>query len=238
LFLNGLVSVFILSGLSLFSLLAGNWFAIYTSALLGVGPLLLAYYVLPLVKQARESKHVERKWKKLRFHPDTFWMTLAKGNRVTPPPPTLGVIIGNLDAKHEIIKVCNPYCGPCSRAHPVLEQVVRSNPDVKIRVIFRASDKDDDPIRHTAQHFLAIQEKLGSEVVKEAMNNWYLMAKKDYDAFARKYPMNGELENQRHKIVLMKAWCDEWKIRAIPTLFIDGYEYPNEYSIKELKYLF
>jgi protein-disulfide isomerase len=60
--------------------------------------------------------------------------------------------------------------------------------------------------------------------------------KKDYNVFADKYVLNGELEKQRDKLNAMKTWCDEVKIEFTPTFFINGYYLPKQYTIEDVKY--
>ena len=74
------------------------------------------------------------------------------------------------------------------------------------------------------------------EMLKQSLDDWYLPDKKDYDLFAAKYPMNGELLQQGTKIEAMGKWCNEMKIKATPTIFINGYQLPDAYSIEDLQY--
>lgn len=109
---------------------------------------------------------------------------------------------------------------------------------VKIRIIFTASGEESDKKTAPVQHLLAIQEKYGLHQVQQALDDWYLADEKNYEKFAKKYPMNGELKNQKDKIIAMRDWCDNMKIRATPTIFINGSELPDTYLISELKNLF
>jgi len=205
---------------------------------LGLFFLLGMYYAIPLLKQARESKSYAKRWKKLHYNPEIFQALLDKSEKNHVSTDGLGIVVGNPNGHNEIIKVCNPYCGPCSKAHPELEQIIKSNSDVKVRVIFTASGEDDDIRTAPVKHLLAIQEKYGMDKVYQALDDWYLADNKDYDAFAKKYPMNGELKQQRDKIIAMREWCDKMKIRATPTIYINGKELPESYSTNELKNFF
>jgi len=69
----------------------------------------------------------------------------------------------------------------------------------------------------------------------ESLDKWYTAEPKDYDAFAKQYPMNGELQNQSQKIALMQQWCEAEKITHTPTIFINGHELPGEYLVDDLK---
>lgn len=211
---------------------------LFILAVMGTGILLLTFHLVPIVKEARDGRNYEHKWKKLRYHPDVFQSLLQKSNPVTVSPEGLGIVIGNPKAQNEIIKVCNPYCGPCSKAHPELEHIVRNNPDVKLRIIFTASGEDSDIRTAPVSHLLAVQEKYGHDKAQQALDDWYLASQKDYEAFATKYPMNGELKQQQDKIYAMRDWCNSMKIRATPTIFINGYELPESYRVVELKNFF
>lgn len=196
--------------------------------------MLLVYFVIPVIKRANDSKEYRSKWMKLCYNPSIFNSLLQNINPVTIDSDDLGILIGDEHASIEIIKVCNPYCWPCAKAHPDLEEIVKKNKDVSVRIIFTSTGDEHDAKTAPVQHLLAIQEKYGRSKVNEALDAWYMSPNKDYITFASKYPMNGELKLQRDKIVAMRKWCDDMKIRANPTVFINGKELPDHYSIKDL----
>ncbi|MDO5968182.1 hypothetical protein Q4Q35_00025 [Flavivirga aquimarina] len=51
----------------------------------------------------------------------------------------------------------------------------------------------------------------------------------------KKYPMDGELEQQNDKIEAMHNWCVAEKITHTPTISINGYELPKEYNVDDLR---
>lgn len=205
---------------------------------MGLASMLLVYFAVPVMKRANDSKEHRMKWVKLRYNPLIFNSLLRNSNAVTIASDDLGILIGNKNASTEIIKVCNPYCGPCAAAHPELEYIIKNNKNVRVRIIFTASGNDEDITTAPVQHLLAIQEKYGIAGVNEALDAWYMSPNKDYEAFASKYPMNGELKQQKDKIAAMYKWCGEMKIRATPTIFINDKELPDHYSVKDLKNFF
>lgn len=148
----------------------------------------------------------------------------------------IGIEIGNPDAENIIIKVCNPYCGPCATAHPVLDEIIHNNKNVKLKLIFTASNDKEDRRGIAARHLLAINEKHDVQQTQQALDDWYLAERKDYEVFAAKYPMNGELKQQEGAIEKMEEWCNEAEIMHTPTLFINGHRLPEKYKIEELKY--
>lgn len=200
--------------------------------------LLSTYYAMPMLKEANESKSYAKRYKKLRYNPEIFQALLDKSAKIHIATDGLGIVVGNPDARNEIVKVCNPYCGPCAKAHPELEQIIRNNGDVKVRIIFTATGEDDDIKTAPVAHLLAIQEKYGKDRAHEALDDWYLAEKKDYESFAKQHPINGELKQQKVKIQAMRDWCNEVKVRVTPTIYVNGAELPDSYRIAELKNFF
>ncbi|MDO8997841.1 MAG: thioredoxin domain-containing protein [Sediminibacterium sp.] len=72
----------------------------------------------------------------------------------------------------------------------------------------------------------------------QALDVWYTAPIKQYEDFAKKYPLEFfEDENLDSGIKTMSDWCNQNKIIATPTVFIDGYKLPKNYSIDELAYI-
>ena len=100
----------------------------------------------------------------------------------------LGITVGNPDATTTIIKVCNPYCGPCAKAHAAIHEILHNNKDVKLKLIFTASNEVTDERGIVARHLLAISKKGNDVQTAKALDDWYLADKKNYPAFAESTP--------------------------------------------------
>jgi len=204
--------------------------------------------LLPALKKTKESQQVNAKLQRLKHNSQIFEALLHKQKQIIESPEGLGITLGNLNAAYKLIKVCNPYCGPCAKAHKPMEDLLHNNPDVQIQVLFTATNNEGDIKTPPVKHLLAIAEHNGEETVKHALDYWYLAEKKDYEVFAAKYPMNGELKLQNTKIEAMKQWCDKVKIDFTPTFFVaipdnEGlsttyYQLPEIYNLTDLKYFF
>jgi hypothetical protein len=72
--------------------------------------------------------------------------------------------------------------------------------------------------------------------VKQALNDWYEQKQKNYEAWAKLYPiaLNG-IEYQ--KMEQQKAWCQLAEVTATPTLLLNGYRLPQLYQLTDLKYM-
>ena len=149
----------------------------------------------------------------------------------------IGIELGDPSAKHRLVAVSNPYCPPCSKAHESLKEIMDEK-DLRLQIIFTGANDPHDSKASPAKHLMAIARKGNEELTKRALDDWYLNEKKDYRAFAEKYKMNGELKKQDAEIQKMDEWCKQAGVSSTPTIFVDGYQLPENYKAEDLKYLF
>ncbi|MBP1617171.1 MAG: thioredoxin protein [Bacteroidetes bacterium] len=224
---------------------AGHFLQIPTSATISAiipvavcfGFVFLAVQLLmPSLQKSKEGKYARQELARLKHNPEVFNALLKKQKRISEPATGLGITLGNSEGKTKLIKVCNPYCGPCATAHPVIEDLLQNNPDLQVQIIFTASGRETDFRNSPVQHLLAIAEKGDETLTKQALDDWYMVDKKDYDQFALKYPMNGELKSQMGKILTMNHWNETERVAYTPTFFVNDYQLPEIYHVSDLKY--
>jgi thiol-disulfide isomerase/thioredoxin len=199
-------------------------------------PVLLWYALKPSVLGLQHAKHTKREYLRIKFNAPIFETLLKKQKAITVPVDGLGIDIGNSRATNMLIKVCNPYCGPCSKVHPKIEKLMEETPNLKEKIIFTTPNQPELPGFKPVSHLLAINEQSNEKNIQQALDDWYLPGKKDYTLFAEKHPMNGELTKQGNKIEAMEEWCKAMDVRVTPTLFINGYQLPDAYDIEDLEY--
>jgi uncharacterized protein YeaO (DUF488 family) len=122
--------------------------------------------------------------------------------------------------------------------HPKLEKLLEHTDNVKLKIIFLTNEDSQDQRVVVASHIMAIAEHGPMSTLIQALDDWYLANSKDYPSFAKKYPVNGELENQDTKLLAMNNWCKKVGITHTPTLMINGYQVPEEYTVEDLAYIF
>lgn len=199
-------------------------------------PFLISNLLVPAFQKAKESRDNKIALQRIKHNPQIFEALLVKQKKITVSAEGLGITLGNPDAIYKLIKVCNPYCNPCANAHFVIEELLHNNPDVQLQIIFTATEYETDYRTPPVKHFLAIAEKGNNQITKDALDDWYSAKIKDYNEYAKKYPMNGELRNQTEKIKAMHEWCNTAEIGFTPTFFINGFQLPDIYSVADLKY--
>ena len=228
-----LVSEIVVSFIGNFYTYNIQWLAIPLFIALFLIPLLAWKLIKPLLELEKQTNVHKRGLKKIKNNPHVFEGLLVKSRKVQTSTEGLGISIIHPKAKYNIIKVCNPYCGPCANAHPLLEELVNIG-KINLQIIFTARSIDDRNGKPVS-HLLAIDQFYNKKKTQQALDDWYLADQKDYDVFAHKYPMNGELKEQISKLEAMREWCNAENITHTPAIFINGYELPKEYSIQDLK---
>ncbi len=196
-------------------------------------PIPLWNWLKPLLEKEKEVNLYKRGLKKLKNNPDVFMGLLRKSRKIETDVEGLGISLRNDTARYDVIKVCNPYCGPCSKAHPLLDELYQKG-SINLQIIFTASEEENDRRYSPVSHLLAIHMTDPNGIAK-ALDDWYMADQKDYGVFADKYPLNGEIHQQKERIKQMWDWCKVEKITHTPTVFINGHELPKEYGIEDIK---
>lgn len=196
---------------------------------------LLGWKVLkPILKQNKKGVINRRNFRRLKYNPNVFEVLLSKSRRISSNTDGLGFFFKVKNPKYHIIKVCNPYCEPCAKAHPVLNELYH-NGNINLQIIFTASPDKRDYRALPVSHFLSITDMDNPELIKKVLDEWYHSEPKNLETLVNKYPINRVEEGQWEKIKLMHTWCLQEGITRTLTIFVNGYELPEEYSLKDLK---
>ena len=184
----------------------------------------------------QEKFLLKRDVTKFRLNMNVFNSLLSDSRRINPPSETLGISFSNKEAKFNVLKVCNPYCSPCSDSHPVLEELYKKGL-INLQIIFISSLNKDDERQHPIKHFLTIHKYNDEQTSLSVLTDWYLSEKKEYQDLAAKYPISPDLNEQENHIEEMLKWSTNEGIVHTPSLFIDGHELPSQYGLEDFKAL-
>ncbi|MGM0946969.1 MAG: DsbA family protein [Bacteroidota bacterium] len=201
----------------------------------GKGIFLAWISLKPYFMAQKELYTTKSKLAKVLSNRELFDYFLSKSRQITSNPEGLGIFLNGANPKYHVLKVCNPYCGPCARTHPLLEQLYEAG-NIDLQIVFVPGGGDEVRLK-TIRHLLGIASQGDFEKTRQALNEWYSQEKKEYEAFAAKYPLNGELAKQESNIKSMLDWADKEQIDHTPTIFINGYELPSTYAVEDLKYV-
>jgi len=196
---------------------------------------LLWYTIKPYLKKLQEAKTTKREYSRIKFNPEIFETLLKVQKQITISTNGIGIDFGNPNATNILVKVCNPYCSPCSKAHPKIEKLLDVIPNLKVKIIFTIPNEPENEAYKPVAHLLKIASQ-NENAIRQALDDWYLIDEKNYDVFAMKYPLNESLEKQGVKVNAMYDWCEKMNISFTPTIFINGQQMPEVYNIDDLQY--
>ncbi len=194
------------------------------------------FAVKPLLMRLYEARQERWAYRRLKFNPVVFKALWQQQKQIVSATDGLGIQLGNITAHNSLIKVCNPHCGPCSKAHPKVEQLLRQNREsIKGQIIFMVADDEEHQSYRSAAHLMALDAQEPNKI-PHALDEWYAAQPKNYKAFSQKFPVNGAINNMKAKMSAMAEWCKMNDIRYTPTLFFNGREMPKEYDLEDLNY--
>ncbi|SEK65561.1 vitamin K epoxide reductase family protein [Parapedobacter koreensis] len=216
--------------------LAANDIIIIVSIFLLV--FLLAYWGVPTLRTAKEAGHFKNNFQRLKHNGEVFNSLLMRQKGFSGDIEGLGITLGKPDSQNKIIKVCSPYCDPCAKAHPSIDEILRLNPDVQVQIVFTSRNSERDYKAVPVKHFMAIASRNDEELTRSALHYWYTSPSKNYTEFASKYPVSDtDLQEQGKKLDEMWLWCNHAGILYTPTFFFNGQQLPDIYDIDDLKYM-
>lgn len=199
-------------------------------------PAFLWFFLKPFFLDAAKLKSLHQELGKFKYNSELFNQALKNQPCYIVGEELLPIVIGNPNARTEITMVSNPFCGPCGKAHRMIDEWLKTRDDLQLKVVFTTADDDDDRRTKVARHVSALSNLEDKKIAENALHEWYLQSNKKYETWAEKYPISFD---SRIKSVTekQKIWCKMAEITYTPTILINGYKLPDPYRLEDLKYL-
>ncbi len=148
---------------------------------------------------------------------------------------------GSPDASVELTIVSNPFCGPCSYAHTVVDDLLERFGD-KINVRFRFTVTPSDAASKTTRmvrHLITHAQNGSEQNTRSLLASWFSEnGKANIDQWIAQNPVT-EVSNLEKIDSILKNhadWCKRVNIKATPTIFINGKKVPEEFSVSDLRF--
>ena len=184
----------------------------------------------PLWKDSLQLRKTKRELSKLKNNPELFGQLLRQQTAMPAlTPPVQAIHLGATDAAHTLVVVTNPYCGPCAKTHEALEELLHNNPRLQAYLIITTCYSERN--QQVTKHLLAYQAQ-GNDLT-QALHDWYAQPKKNYNQWASRY-LVPNTEGYEATIEAYCTWTDIPEITGTPTIYLDGFQLPKQYSLKEL----
>ncbi|MCR8561018.1 thioredoxin domain-containing protein [Mucilaginibacter sp. BJC16-A38] len=200
-------------------------------------PVILWTLLKPLFLKQQQLQPLKQQLRRFKYNTELFTNTLTAQPKYAIPGEEWSIVLGNVEADNIITMVSNPYCGPCAKAHKQLTELLEQGSGaVQARIVFTADNTDADIKTPVARHLMALNELPDKTIVENALHDWYEQKQKDYQAWAKVYPVQLN-EANFYKLEKQNAWCKMAEVTATPTTLLNGYRLPDLYQLPDLKYM-
>lgn len=195
-------------------------------------PITLWLLLKPLLLKSQQVRPLKSQLRKLKYNKEFFESLLQAQPKYALPNEDWSIVLGNFEAENVITMVSNPYCPPCAKTHQLLDEWLNRRNDLQVRLVF----SDADIKMPVTCHLMALNTRYNKSIVKEALHDWYEQKQKNYQEWSRIYPVQLD-EKEYYKLDKQKTWCEMAEIKATPTFLLNGYRLPENYQLKDIKYL-
>jgi uncharacterized membrane protein len=199
-------------------------------------PVILWVILKPLFLLAQKVHPLKQQLQQFKYNSEIFANLLTKQPKYIQPDEDWSIVLGNIKANNILTLVTNPFCAPCAKTHYILHQLLDQRPDLQARILFKTTGSEDERT-HVSRHMMTLYGLNDKSIVKQALNDWYEQREKNYDSWAKSYPVQLGDPEINNKIDIQKAWCRMADINATPTILLNGHLLPDSYQLSNLKYM-
>src|SRR3569623_378588 len=179
-------------------------------------PVALWIIIKPMILKLQQLQPLKKQLQKFKFNAAMFEKLLTDQPKYTIPDEGWSITLGNVEADNIVVMVSNPYCPPCAKTHALLDELLSQNPNVQARIVFTANNTEGDIKTAVSRHLMALNDLPDKNIVKKALHDWYDQTQKNYEAWAKVYPVKLD-EEGFHKLDKQNAWCKMADIAGTPT---------------------
>lgn len=199
-------------------------------------PILGWYFLKSFFVDAGQIRSLKQQLKKFKYNSSLFNQALKNQPKYAVPDDLMPIVLGNPNAETTITMVSNAFCIPCAKAHETIDKWLRTRDDLKVKIIFITSTDKTNNNARAGRHVMALSLLKDTEIVGNALKEWYTHGGKKYELWAKKYPVefNDEMDMISQK---QNAWFDMAEITVTPTIMVNGYKLPDPYRLEDIKYL-
>jgi len=189
---------------------------------------------MPKLNKGGEMESIKQEINAIKANEKVFDALLTQQSFYEVSKEDSQIFFGNPDADLKITIFTNPFCNPCATMHKRVEKFLQeANGDVCVQYIFSSFSPDLDFANKYLVAACLQNERSEFEYI---IADWFERGKPLREAFFS--DLNLDIEDTQVEIEFQKheAWREKTKLRATPTILVNGYKLPDNYKIEDLKY--
>ncbi|MEP7237504.1 MAG: vitamin K epoxide reductase family protein [Ferruginibacter sp.] len=226
---------FLITGLQLLNLssIQPLLFFIFLIAILTVAML----PVKTLIKTNKTNKQQLAELKKWKTDAGLFITQWQQEQEVDTTIWENDLLLGDVNAPILIMVACNPYCGPCAKAHTQLDELLhRFAGKLKVQVRLLCNAKDEkDKLTIAVKAILQKAEMAESNTeLQQMLTDWFTWM--DYKKWIDKWQPDITLDVNK-RLNEHSKWVADSAVQFTPTFFINGRKLPGRYKLNDIAIL-
>jgi len=202
--------------------------------------------IVPSFSSGGKTEKLNQEINSIKANEDVFKALLKEQPYYEVSKSDSRILFGNPYASLMITVFTNPFCNPCAKMHKRIDKLIQeTNRNVCIQYLFSSFNSD---LEYAVKYLIAAWIKnchcgLDSDKSDQApqspeqiISDWFEKGKPLKEKFFDN--MQLDMENSEIEIEFQKheAWKEKTKLRATPTILVNGYKLPDNYKIEDLKY--
>ena len=206
----------------------GFWwlFVVYPISILSVHGI-----VMQLVNSSTDKEEIKR-IKTIIADSDIFDYIL-KRQRYFGSAENSSIVIGNPKAHNTITIFSNPHCRPCAEIHRMASSLLKRTDNIKVEYVFAAFT----PELERDSKFLISCFYKDREAFGLLLDKWFVEGIDNPTKFVTTrggYEFGSIVENE---YVKHSKWAHDNHVDTTPTILVNGFLLPKNYSIMDLEYI-
>lgn len=192
-------------------------------------PSFVLWTILPILDKANRHTSLQYSYNKIKANSTIFNNLLKKQKTIKLSLLARSLSIGRRDALITITVVSNPYCGHCATLHKRVMGLLEKYPNnFNAEFVFVGDNFMENTIKFLIGTYFKYEE---AETI-HIYNEWY----KKRDKILKLYPID-IMDEKIHTLYLaQKQWLEDKDVEGTPTIYINGFELPEYYSIEDMCY--
>jgi hypothetical protein len=194
--------------------------------------------IKPFIIKANDNKKIADQLLRWKRNPILFITLLKQQRKINNELWEDEFVLGNPKAPIQLIVVLNPYCKACEKEHEEIKKIVLSLPEDIYAVIRFTADTIDLESKHTIainQILSAYLSAKDTPTRMKVLEDWF--ASKNVESFKKIQKTSNAYEINTKLIFRHEQWYKQNDIMFTPSIFINGFHFPDPYKVTDLKYL-
>jgi uncharacterized membrane protein len=145
-----------------------------------------------------------------------------------------GLVLGTPSAQITVTAFLSLHCYHCAKTFKILKSLYENFHEIKVNIIL--SDNGNKETKTVINTLYYINTKKGPKTTLSFLNSWYSLPNElrkslyEKEVIPEQFRIAEKIENENNNLF------ETCKITCTPTIFLNGYLFPNLYEYKDIEY--